>query len=464
MIYFDKHNLIGGLLDEDAQGFQRQMKQQQSPQAVAQAQRLNALRLNPQRVNSTINNIPPQKFVPQQQFSSNNPNTPTKYPQKQQNGNDKTNQSNTVNTVRPTAVKSNPSVTKPSQPIKSAVKEEGVCMLDPIVKKVINEYMDIYDYNTLQHVYSLNEEEQSTLLVSLTNKLYDMIVGKIDEIDMGDIPRTRGDITQLPKYGQMMECINVLKDIFKEYREDTQPIQEIENAINNIEHHKDLFMQSYMGNVSMGIVMYNTMTLSCINALSFMIAVCIEYVKTPTTEGLKTVIDKTGIAKVKDYIVYENLEKWNDACQRGDIENSLRPLVRARVKNLAPALMLGIKAVLVIGGVLLAVLPVVRDLVYFFFAFKERVSTYFDIQADLLEMNAQELKNNNSIHTEEDKKTVIRRQLAIAAKFRKIADKLAVKAKQAENKADKDIKDDNKKSKIDDVETDPSSKDDGPLF
>ena len=61
-------------------------------------------------------------------------------------------------------------------------------------------------------------------------------------------------------------------------------------------------------------------------------------------------------------------------------------------------------------------------------------------------------------------KSVIRKQLAIAASFRKLSNALAVKAKQAENKADRDIKTDDRKARIDDVETSPAETDGGPLF
>lgn len=105
----------------------------------------------------------------------------------------------------------------------------------------------------------------------------------------------------------------------------------------------------------------------------------------------------------------------------------------------------------------------IKDVVYYFFAARQRVSVYFDIQGDLLEMNAHELEENPDIQTDGDRKTVIRKQIAIANSFHKIADKLAVEAKTAENKATTEIKKDDKKQKIDDIDTDPSSSD-GPLF
>lgn len=320
-------------------------------------------------------------------------------------------------------------------------------------KQIVNEYMDIYDYSTSKRLAVLDEAEQNSLLLSLTDKLYKMIIGKIDDIEFGEIPRTRGDITRLSKYNQIVECIDVLRGIFKQYKEDPEPVNVIDNALSNIINHKDVFMASYASKVKLGMIMYNTMCLSVVNGLSYMIAVCIEYIKDPKHDGMKIVLDKTAISKVKDHLVYENLVKFNDACREGDIDNSLQPLIKAKAKGFAVAL-LGLKTLLILGGVLIAVIPMIRDLVYFFFATRSRISTYFDIQADLLEMNAHELQNDPDIKTEADKKEVIRRQLAIASGFHKIADLIAVEAKASEREATNNIKQDTRKYKVDEVDTD----------
>ena len=115
--------------------------------------------------------------------------------------------------------------------------------------------------------------------------MYNMIVGKIDDIDFGDIPNTKGDIRKLPKYKQLKECVEVLRGIFTQYKEDVKPIDELDNAFSNIENNRDLFIASYAGGIEVGMVMYNTMTLALINSISFMIAVCIEYVKNPKSDG-----------------------------------------------------------------------------------------------------------------------------------------------------------------------------------
>ena len=423
--------------------------------------------MNPPRSNGTVNNIPPKETKPANINFDDGEGDANPKPI-----NPAGNVASTVNMVKPSAptnTNSTPSnnIANPvnqmnNNPNKRAVGEE---VMTKEFKQIVSEYMDITDYKTNTRLYNLDEAEQNTVLLSLTNKLYQMIVAKIDDVEKGDIPKSRGDITRLPKYNQLKECAKTLTSIFEQYKEDTAPIKVIENAIDNLEDNSDVFVQSYMAKVDFGIMIYESVTLAVIGSLSYMIACCIEYVKDPKNDGLTIVMDKTGVAKVKEHLLYENLVKFNEACRTNDIENAIRPLIKNRTQNLfgVGGLVL-VKGLLIAVPVIIALIPLVKDLVYYFFAARQRVSVYFDIQADLLEMNANELKDNPNITTDADRKSVIRKQLQVARTFRQIADKLAVEAKTAENKADKEIKKDNKKYRIDDVETNPADASDGPLF
>lgn len=423
--------------------------------------------MNPPRSNGTVNNIPPKETKPANINFDDGEGDANPKPI-----NPAGNVASTVNMVKPSAPTNtnntpsnniaNPANQMNNNPNKRAVGEE---VMTKEFKQIVSEYMDITDYKTNTRLYNLDEAEQNTVLLSLTNKLYQMIVAKIDDVEKGDIPKSRGDITRLPKYNQLKECAKTLTSIFEQYKEDTAPIKVIENAIDNLEDNSDVFVQSYMAKVDFGIMIYESVTLAVIGSLSYMIACCIEYVKDPKNDGLTIIMDKTGVAKVKEHLLYENLVKFNEACRTNDIENAIRPLIKNRTQNLfgVGGLVL-VKGILIAIPVIIALIPLVKDLVYYFFAARQRVSVYFDIQADLLEMNANELKDNPNITTDADRKSVIRKQLQVARTFRQIADKLAVEAKTAENKADKEIKKDNKKYRIDDVETNPADASDGPLF
>ena len=67
----------------------------------------------------------------------------------------------------------------------------------PEFTKVMNEHFDIYDDRTRKILLAVNEADQNTIMKSLADKLYSHIVNKVDDIDFGTIPLSKGDITKI---------------------------------------------------------------------------------------------------------------------------------------------------------------------------------------------------------------------------------------------------------------------------
>ena len=76
--------------------------------------------------------------------------------------------------------------------------------------RAMDEYFDITDRETRKVLLSVNEADQNAVLVSLTSKLYDNVVNKVDDIDFGEIELTRGDIEKLPNFNTLHECLNTM--------------------------------------------------------------------------------------------------------------------------------------------------------------------------------------------------------------------------------------------------------------
>jgi len=313
----------------------------------------------------------------------------------------------------------------------------------------VHEYFDIHDIETRKILLAVNEVDQNQILASLTSKLYNNIVDKVDDIDFGDIPRTKGDITQLPNYDKIVDCINTLKNILIQYKQPEDPVLTIEHALENIKIRRELFTKAYRYNIEVPMVLYNTICLAIISSISLMISTSIEFIKTPNSEDFKIILDKVSLNKTKNSLLFLNLKKFNEACRKGDIDNSLETLVRNKLRNLT-GVEVGIAAGTIAAiGILFNIVPILRELIFFFYYSRTRVSEYFDIQADLLQMNANNL-DASRITTGEDKRKVADRQSKIAQMFRKIANKLAVTAKTSEAEATKEISSANK-NKINDV-------------
>lgn len=335
--------------------------------------------------------------------------------------------------------------------------EYGEFFRNPIVMEALTLHMDINDSKTRKAILSMNEAEQNSALTALTSRLYDNIVAKVDDIDYGEIPSTKGDVTKLTNYPKIRDCIDVLRDILKEYKQDTTPIDDVALALANIETRKDLFNRAFRMDVELPVITYNNIVLSIINSVSYMIATCIEFIKTPSKDNFQIVLNKVAYAKTKSNLLYTNLKKFNKCCDDRNFDKSMEHVIDNYVKVHEGAIVSSIMGnswagpVIAIAGVILMIIPILKELVFYFYYTKMRVSEFFDLQADLLQMNAYNVENNSTVDAKKKEK-IVANQLKISGFFRNMANKFAINSKKAEVEATREIEKQNKAIKIDELD------------
>lgn len=325
------------------------------------------------------------------------------------------------------------------------------------VDLIISENFDLNDKYTLDVLTHINEADTNDVVTSLTNKLYNAIIDKIADIDFGNIPVSKGDITKIQNYDQLVDCINVIKELVAHYGQPTGSIDIVSDAIENIKDRTAMFEKMFLMGIDFGITTYNTMVLACVSSVSFLISSSIEYIKRPDST-FEIALDKVAYIKTKDALLFKNLNHFNKSCDNGDIDKSLDYLVETHKKNFVGGLTIGVFSAVVI---IRALIPLVQELVYFFFLFRQELSDYFAAEADLLLMNAaniESLTNDETDLSKEDRKKIGQKQKKIADKFRKWSNFFNVELKKAEKKASQDVMKDVKSYKIDDVmDTKPDS-------
>lgn len=327
-------------------------------------------------------------------------------------------------------------------------KYEGY--INPKVRAAFTELLDMTNRSNRRGILALNEEQSNTVLTALTSKLYDYIVSKVDEIDYGEIPDTKGDVTKLSNYDKLRDCIVVLKDILKEYRQDTTPIDDISEALANLETRKDLFLRAFKTNVEVPIIVYNNTVLAVLESVSYMIATSIEFIKTPNTESFSLVLDKVGYAKTKNCMLYNTLKKFNRSCKSGEMDKALNYVIDHKMKGYQEGAV-GVVAAVTTGVLaILMIIPIIREMVFLFYYIRMRVSEFFDMQADLLQMNAHNVEQNKEIDKYERDK-IINKQMSIVKRFKEISNKIAFTVKKAEMNTSKEIENSTKTMNLKDV-------------
>ena len=333
---------------------------------------------------------------------------------------------------------------------------------------VLREYMNFGDSDTVKAIVEASDQNQ--LLSALTSKLYDKIVEKADKIDFSTISRSRGDITKIENYTSLTECVDIIRNIVMQYKENTFPVDVVNTAMENIKSRTDIFRKAFVINASLPVMVYNTITAAIVNSVSFLIATCIEYVKTPQAESFQIALDTVAYHKTFDNLLFESLTKFNEACKSGDLDVSLKVCMeQSKIKHesaeveikydspflsneeiesdvvihdkgckekVSEATLSSIsynvsRAFLFIAKYLI---PIIRGIVYMFYSSRQKISDYYTTQAELLEMNAYQLQYNNTIDVDRKKK-IFDKQMKIANKFRNKANKYNVDYTPSKNAA-----------------------------
>lgn len=328
--------------------------------------------------------------------------------------------------------------------------------------KAFEEAMDFFDTEdklTRAVLLSVNEADQNLIMQSLSEKLYKHITDKVAEVDFGTIPLSKGDITKVQNYEQLKDCINIIGDILVQEHQDTTPVNEVSNALQNIYNRTDMFRRCYAANIEFPIIIYNTMTLAVISSVSLLISACIEFVKLPDDRGFDIALDKAGLAKTRESVLFKDLAKFNRMCDKGEFDKTLNFVIKQNFDYKAGKATLGVgddmakvakfvgAGVGVIAGIWIALkglMFIIKEMVYLFFYSRQSLANYLEVQADLLEMNAYNIKNG--LVPEDDpkaRKKIAEQQMKKSASFRKAAEKIKVKVKVAEKDTQKNMNKDN---------------------
>ena len=326
---------------------------------------------------------------------------------------------------------------------------------------LIKEHFDIMDNETRKVLVTINEADQNQVLGSLATRLYDSIVKKATDIDYGQIPASKGDITKIPNYLDIVQALTTVRDMQVATKQSTESADIIFTAIENLKKSNKLWDRGFLMDCEMIVVFYNTIALSIVSATSLLISATVEFVKEPDSGIIDLELAKVSNHKTRDGLLFKNLEKFNKAYKKGDIEKTLEPLLRAQrqmkesVENNGTVVMENIAALLFTGamvvGLLSTIIPILHQLTTSLYCLRQNLSEYLSGEADIIMLNAEKVQYNRT-KTPEQKKKIIAKQHKIADRFKKWANKLMIKSTKAEKDAEKMIKDEqNNKKKIGDI-------------
>lgn len=328
---------------------------------------------------------------------------------------------------------------------------------------VLKEYFDTSDRRSMKTLLSLNEADQNQAMLALASKLYEKIVAKVDDIDFGTIPASKGDITKIGNFDEMRDCMNTIREILIHYKQDTYQLDTIDKAIENIKSSKATWEKAFAVDCELAVTFYNTMCLAIVSSVSLLISSSIDFIKEPGRETFQISFDKVGYTKTREKLLFKNLEKFNKAYTKGEVQNVMSSIVKTNssVKESGQYISESITLTaiagiigsgIVIAGLLKLVIPILHEIVSTLYCARQSVSEYFEVQSKIVQFNAEQLKYDYT-KSEKEIKKIYDKQIKIADKFKKISNVFAVKMSKAESDAKKLIEKEKKeKYKAEDLD------------
>ncbi|MDD3122014.1 MAG: hypothetical protein PHC62_00695 [Candidatus Izemoplasmatales bacterium] len=333
---------------------------------------------------------------------------------------------------------------------------------------IIKEYFDITDKRTRETLLSVNEADQTQILASLASKLYKSIMANVTDIDYGKIPASKGDITQIPNYQEMIECLETVGNIISNYNETPESVNTIQEAIENIKDSKRIWEKAFGTKCEIPMVFYSTIVLAIISSTSLIISTSVDFVNDPGNKSYKETLDKNRLHKSKESLLLKNLRDFNKAYKKKEVEKTMTSLLKAQkavheegVVEIFKMVIGGVVLTLTMVKMILLIFPILHELTSMFYGMKQSISDYFYYQSNVVALNAEKAKMDMT-KTPEEREKIYKKQVKTAEKLRKLSNTFAIKFKKGETVANKIIKDSDKPNyKIDDVveeEPDSSSK------
>ncbi len=199
--------------------------------------------------------------------------------------------------------------------------------------KFIRENFDLSDKHTRQFIATLEDAGQEQLLNTLSSAMYDNIVAKVDEIDFGSIPMSRGDITKVEGFDKTLNCLDIIRRLVTEYKQSTGVVDVVLSAIQNVRDRKAVFIKAYTLNTELPMLLYNSTVMAIERSTSLMIATCIEYIKDPTASSPKAALNKVAYQRTMDDVMFKQLITFNNMCANGTLDKAIDIVFKNPVKE-----------------------------------------------------------------------------------------------------------------------------------
>ena len=281
---------------------------------------------------------------------------------------------------------------------------------------VNNIVMEASSEEDKKYMKSMSKDDINQINGTLLQNLYKSVIDR-KNIDFGDIPDSAGDIEKMKYYANTVECLDTLEKLYRQHNIEEPTLVTIRTAISNMKKYRPQFQDGFRRKHDFIMLTYNSLAMSIIDATSFLIASFMDYVVSPNNAYA---VGKNA-NNSRGRVVTSSLEKFNSMSNNNQFGDALEYMLMEQRKNFAGETVVVTGAIIMI---LLSIVPIIRELIFFYYHSRVRLSDYLNMQADFLEMN--KLAVQASEKSPAERKAIIKKQDDVIKKLRRKADKLQI--------------------------------------
>ena len=338
--------------------------------------------------------------------------------------------------------------------------------------QIVSETYDLSDYATKKNLLFCNEAKRIDNLEHIVGNLYMHIKSNVAGIDFGTIPKSKGVVTRIDNYANVLDCINSVHELVYNYKERTDIPDALSTALANLQQRERVFTKAFALNIEFPIMIYNMTVLAVVSSVSLLLSSTVEYVKNGH-DSFAVSFDKTGYAKSRDHVLYQYVTQFNRNCDNGTLDKLMNDCIKNNLTPMSESAKLepvdeGLKEVIgtvgdvvgMAGGAATAVkvgqaamkfkplkivimfiaagyaivsfIKLIWKTAFWIMSTRMKISDWFEIQATYLQINAENLKYRDDRKDSDDhRKSVYQRQIKWVDRFKKLANFFALKDSKA---------------------------------
>lgn len=297
------------------------------------------------------------------------------------------------------------------------------------------------NYNEKNMIRALESTEKAKLDNVMVSNLYKSTIDKA-HIDFDSIPETKGDVTKYKGYPVMMETLTTIETLASKNNVKIDEIEVIRTAISHLRAYQGIYQDGFALRKTFIELQYNTLVLACVEATTSLVTSYMDYLKRIDTIEFTIIKNRTNNGSH----CIEILHQYNNSVKTGEYQKFLNAIVKNKEGFVGmDTAMIG----MVIAGGALAIVPLLRELIFYFYYTRMKASEYLELQAMMLEINRTHIESMNM--NPKKKKEILKKQEQTMNKMLKLSEKIKVSQKVAKVKSMEEVKKEEKNWSLDNL-------------